>query len=404
VTIADLLRFAAGALRGHGLRTVLCLTGVAVGVASVILLTALGEGARTYIIGEFRTLGSDLIVIFRGHTDTRGGPPIGGTPYDLTLDDAKAIQREEGRARLVAPLSMGTASVSRGNRNRDIPVVGTTAEFAEVRGLTMERGRFLPEGEWERGERLVVIGQTVREELFGEVNPLGRNLRIDEWRFKVIGVMAPRGESMGFNLDDLVMVPVATGLRIFNRRSLFRIFVQARSYEEIDAIRASLRELMIERHSGQEDVTIISQDAVLNSFSRILGVLTLALGGIAAVSLAVAGIGVMNVMLVSVSERTSEVGLLKALGVVRRQVLSVFLAEAAILSLAGGLAGLALGFALVRASVAFYPDLPAAPPAWAIVSVLGLSLLVGLVAGVGPARRAADLPPVEALGSRRGTA
>jgi len=292
---------------------------------------------------------------------------------------------------MVAPMSMGTASVSRGNRNRDIPVVGTTADFAVIRGIKMERGRFLPEGEWERGERLVVIGQTVREELFGEANPLGRNLRIDEWRFKVIGVMAPRGESMGFNLDDLVMVPVATGLRIFNRRSLFRIFVQARSYEEIDAIRASLRELMIERHSGQEDVTIISQDAVLSSF------------GIAAVSLAVAGIGVMNVMLVSVSERTSEVGLLKALGVVRRQVLSVFLAEAAILSLAGGLAGLALGFALVRASVAIYPDLPAAPPAWAIVSVLGLSLLVGLVAGVGPARRAADLSPVEALGSRRGT-
>jgi putative ABC transport system permease protein len=403
MSAAELLRFAAGSLRGHGLRTFLCLTGVAVGVASVILLTALGEGARLYIVGEFQTLGSDLIVVVRGHTETRGGAPLGGAPNDLTLDDARAVLREVGRIRLVAPMSMGTAAVSFAGRNRDVPVVGTTAEFRVLRGIHIERGRYLPESEWDRGQRVVVIGRTVQDELFGEASPLGRNIRIDEWRFKVIGVMAPRGESLGFNLDDLVMVPVATGMRIFNRSSLFRIFAQARSYDEIEAAREEIRELMIRRHDDQEDVTIVSQDAVLSSFNRILGVLTVALGGIAAVSLAVAGIGVMNVMLVSVSERTAEVGLLKALGVLRRQVLSVFLAEAAILALLGGIAGLGLGLALVRLSRALYPALPATPPLWAVAAALCLSALVGLLAGVGPARRAAGLPPVESLATRRGT-
>jgi putative ABC transport system permease protein len=398
----DLARLAAGSLGGHGLRTVLCLIGVAVGVSSVILLTALGEGARLYVTGEFATLGSDLIIVIRGRTETAGAAPFGGTPYDLTIADAEAVAREIPSVRMASPLSMGTASISWQGKNRDVPVVGTTAEFLPLRGVALDVGRFLPEGEWTRGERVVVLGRVVQRELFGEVNPLGQTLRIDDWRFRVIGVLSPRGESLGMDMDDMVMVPVATGMRIFDRTSLFRILIKARQHGEIDVARDAVVDLLKTRHDGQEDVTVITQDAVLESFNRILGVLTLAIGGIGAISLAVAGIGVMNVMLVSVTERTSEVGLLRAVGVLRRQVMLLFLAEAAALALIGGILGLGLGYLLVAAARALYPALPATPPDWAVGAVLLLSLAVGLLSGVIPARRAAGLDPVSALASRRG--
>ena len=404
MSTGDLIRFAAGALRGHLLRTLLSLTGVAVGVASVILLTALGEGARLYVTGEFETLGSDLLIVLRGRTETAGAAPIiGGAPHDLTLADAVAVRRELRTVRLVAPLSMGTASVSWRGRSRDLPVVGTTAEFLPLRRLEMGIGRFLPAGEWHRGERVAVIGQTVQRELFGEANPLGQLIRIDDWRFRVIGVLAHRGESLGMNLDDLVFVPVSTGMRVFNRSSLFRILLRSRSHAEIDRTREETRALLTRRHGDEEDITVITQDAVVSSFNRILGVLTLAVGGIAAISLAVAGIGVTNVMLVSVSERTSEVGLLMAIGVLRRQVLLVFLTEATILTVSGGALGLGLGLLLVRASRALYPALPATAPLWAVGSVLLLSALAGLASGVLPARRAAGMDPVFALAQRQGT-
>ncbi|MFQ5718898.1 MAG: ABC transporter permease [Acidobacteriota bacterium] len=403
MSVRDVVRFAAGALTGHGLRTALCLVGVAVGVASVILLTALGEGARRYVTGEFETLGSDLVIVMRGRTETAGAAPIvGGAPHDLTLADAEAIRRELRTMRIVTPLAMGTATLSANGRSRDVPVVGTTAEFLPLRRLTMGAGRFLPEGDWHAGERLAVIGQTVQRELFGESNPLGRLIRIDDWRFRVIGVMGHRGESVGMNLDDLAFVPVTTGLRIFNRSSLFRILLRSRSHAEINTTRDEVRTLLTRRHSGDEDITVVTQDAVVSSFDRILAVLTMALGGIATVSLAVAGIGVMNVMLVSVSERTSEVGLLMAVGGLRRQVLAVFLAEATLLTVSGGACGLALGLGLVRATRALYPTLPATPPGWAIGAVILLAALVGVLAGVIPARRAASMDPVVALSQRRG--
>ncbi|MFQ5767129.1 MAG: ABC transporter permease, partial [Acidobacteriota bacterium] len=222
-------------------------------------------------------------------------------------------------------------------------------------------------------------------------------VRLDDWRFRVIGVLAPRGESVGLNLDDLVMVPVATGLRLFNKTSLFRIFARARIRSRMEATKEAIRRLLTARHDHHEDVTIISQDSVLTSFNRILHVLTLAIAGIGAVSLGVAGIGVMNVMLVSVSERTEEVGLLLALGVQKRQILAIFLTEAALLAFLGGLVGLGLGYGLSAATRTLYPALPTSPPVWAVGSVLALATLVGLVAGVMPARRAAALDPVISL-------
>jgi putative ABC transport system permease protein len=200
-------------------------------------------------------------------------------------------------------------------------------------------------------------------------------------------------------MDDVVIVPVATAMRMLNRSSLFRVLLQVRGHADIDRAKAKVLRLLTERH-GEEDVTCVTQDAVLSAFESILGALTMALGGIAAISLAVAGLGIMNVMLVSVSERTSEVGLLKALGAGRRQILALFLAEAIILSTAGGLVGLALGWGAVQALVALFPALPATPPAWAVLAALALSVTVGAVFGVLPARRATRLDPVAALAGR----
>lgn len=401
---ADLLRFALAALAGHRLRSVLCLTGVAVGVAAVIVLTALGEGARRYVTGEFESLGSDLLIVLPGRTETTGAaaPVIGGAPHDLTLADAEAVRRELPRIRMVAPLTIATGGVSWKGLRRDVPVVGTTAEFLPVRGLRIATGRFLPISEWRRGERVAVLGRTVQRELFGERNPLGEAIRIDDWRFRVVGVLERRGQSLGMNLDDLVLIPVAAHMRVFNRASLFRIMARAHAFDELDAARDDIRALITARHGDEEDITVITQDALLSSFGRLLSILTVGLGGIAAVSLAVAGLGVMNVMLVAVAERTSEVGLLRALGVSRAQIAALFLAEAAGLTAAGGVAGLGAGLLLVRLLRALFPALPAAPPLWAVGAVLVMGTGVGLLSGAWPARRAARLDPIASMAQGRG--
>ncbi|MEE9218042.1 MAG: ABC transporter permease [Acidobacteriota bacterium] len=398
---SDLLRFAVGSFRGHRLRTFLTLLGTTVGVAAVILLTALGEGARRYVRREFAAVGSNLLIVLPGKTETSGVVPIfGGTARDLTLDDAEAVLRRSPRVRRVAPISVGQAPVRYRDRERDMAVIGSTPGLLRVRRLSVAIGRFLPEVSTERGGPVCVIGRTTQRELFGSENPLGKLIRIDDWRFRVIGVLASKGESLGMDMDDMVIIPVVTALRLFNRTSLFRILVEAGAHEQIHGARRDVLAILTQRHDGEEDVTVITHDSVLSSLDRILGRLTLALGGIAAVSLAVAGLGVMNVMLVSVTERTSEVGLLKALGATRRQVQGAFLTEAALLSSAGGALGLAAGYAATAVLGRVYPALPAAPPAWAVVAAVVLSVGVGLLFGVLPARRAAQLDPVAALSRR----
>ncbi|MCZ6778856.1 MAG: ABC transporter permease [Acidobacteriota bacterium] len=397
----DFLYYAAGSLRGHRLRTVLTLLGTAVGVAAVILLTALGEGARRYVRNEFAAVGSNLLIVLPGKIETSGAAPIfGGTPRDVTLADAEALVRRSPRVRRVAPISLGQAPVGYRERERQTTVIGSTPDLLAIRRLAVGAGRFLPDVGTERGGPVCVIGRTIQRELFRTENPLGKTLHIGDWRFRVIGVMADKGESLGMDMDDVVIIPVATGLRVFNRTSLFRILVEVRTHEQIQDARRDVIAIFMQRHEGEEDVTVITQDSVLSSLDKLLITLTFALGGIAAVSLAVAGLGVMNVMLVAVSERTSEIGLLKALGATRGQIGTAFLAEAALLSSAGGAIGLAVGYAGAGALGRIYPALPATPPPWAVVSAVVLSAGVGLIFGVVPALRASRLDPVAALGRR----
>lgn len=395
----DTLAFAADALRGHRLRTVLSIAGLAVGIAAVVTLTALGEGARRYVVREFAALGTNLLIMLPGKVETTGGMPFGGVPRDLTLEDFRAMQTRLTLVRRAAPISMGTETVRFGGRARSAPVLGTTSEFQTIRQLGMASGRFLASAGAEQGAAEVVLGARVARELFGPESPLGQSVRIGDWRFRVVGILAPKGRSIGFDLDDLVVVPVQTGMSMLNRTSLFRVILDVRSHADMGQARRDVLKLMAERHRV-EDVTVISQDAVLSSFNGILRALTMALAGIASVSLVVAGVGIMNVMLVSVTERRAEIGLLKALGAGDRQILGAFLTEAVLLSTGGGLLGLLAGWVVVRLFVGYYPSFPATPPVWAVVSAAMLSLAVGVLFGVWPARRAMRLDPVAALSRR----
>lgn len=397
----DLMRFAVRAVSGYRLRSTLVLLAMAIGVAAVVILTALGEGARRYVANQFTSLGTHLLIVLPGRNETTGGPPplLGETPRDLTLEDAQAMLRSPS-VRRVAPLTLGTAQVARDRRDREALIMGTTAEMKEVRKLELAQGRFLPPGDWDAAQPVVVLGHALRQELFGTQPVIGEWVRIGDRRFRVIGVLGQRGQSLGSNMDEVAIIPVASAQMLFNTASLFRVLVEARSREDLASAKEDILRIVEERHEGERDITVITQDALLATFDRILHALTLTVAGIAAISLVVAGILVMNVMLVSVAQRTPEVGLLKAIGAPPHQILTLFLAEAALLSLAGGLLGLAVGMLGSALIGRVYPALPVGPPAWAVAAALGVALGTGLLFGVLPARRAARLDPVQALARR----
>ena len=396
---ADLLRFARDAATGNPLRTALLVLAMAIGVAAVVVLTALGDGARRYVVDQFSSLGTNLVIVLPGRSQTGGfnpGNAITSTPRDLTIDDAESLQRARS-VRRVAPLAVGTSEISYGGKLREVMIAGTTANYIDVRTLKLAQGRFLSAGDWRRGASEAVIGAKIRDELFGVEPALGKLIRIGDRRFRVVGIMASTGQGLGMNTDEIVLVPVALAQAMFNSNTLFRILVEANSREAIAPAKAHVAEILKLRHEGEEDVTVITQDAVLATFDKLLGALTLAVAGIAAISLAVAGILVMNVMLVAVTQRTGEIGLLKALGASGSDIRRAFLAEAAMLSAVGAVVGYLLGQAGTFALRQAFPVFPAYPPDWAVIAGLATALGTGLLFGVMPARRAARLDPVQAL-------
>jgi putative ABC transport system permease protein len=401
MTWGQRIGYAAGALSGHRGRSALTLLATGIGVAAVVVLTALGEGARRYVVGEFASLGTHLLIVLPGRTETSGGPPpmMGVAPRDLTVADMQAVLKSPHVLR-VAPVVLGTVPVAFGGRSRDTMIAGSTADLLPVRNMSMAQGRFLPPGDPERGPPVAVLGGTVRDALFGAEPAIGRWVRIGDRRFKVIGILASRGTTIGMTMDEVVIIPVSQAQALFNAPGLFRALVQARSRDSIEDAKADVVSVIRARHEGDDDVTVITQDSVLSTFDQILTALTLTVAGIGAISLVVAGILVMNVMLVSVSQRTAEIGLLKALGAKGKVVMALFLAEAAVLSLAGALVGLVVGYAAVAVIGRVYPDFPVAAPAWAAAAGVTVALVTGVLFGVWPARRAARLDPVASLARR----
>ncbi|MCK5003246.1 MAG: ABC transporter permease [Gammaproteobacteria bacterium] len=398
--INDVIQFAFHAMQGYRTRTYLMLLAMAIGVASVVLLTSLGEGARLYVTQQFSSLGTNLLIILPGRSETTGGMPpmMGETPRDLTLQDVAALQRSR-YVKQLAPIVVGAAPVSYQQLEREVMIMGSTASLYSVRQLKLSRGQFLPELEITRASPECVLGHTLYKELFGNVSPLGKWVRVSEYRCRVIGVLEEEGVSLGMHMGEVLIMHAASAQTLFNVNSVFRILVEAQSQEVMEKLRQDVIKIISARHDGEDDITVLSQDALLKTFDRILTALTYSLGGIAAISLLVAGIMIMNVMLVAAAQRTTEIGLLKALGAPRKQIIMLFLTESACLSLIGAMLGLFFGLAGNWVLQHYFPDFPFQAPDWALWSAVGVALGTGLLFGLLPARHAANLDPVLALSS-----
>jgi putative ABC transport system permease protein len=392
-------RVALDALAHNKLRSGLTMLGIVIGVFAVISLVSLGHGAQKYVAKEFAGMGSNLLLVTPGKRETFGGGPMIGAQnvHKLTLEDSDAIGRRVPSVSGVAPIIFGLGLVKIEAKSRNCMVVGTGAEFPDVRNIRPATGSFFGEDDVDAGRRVVVIGALVRRELFGDENPLGRYLNVMGTPFRVIGVMERRGVSLGFDLDDLVFIPVSAARRLFNTDALAEVMVQARSEALVDRAADEVRALLMERHGGVEDVTVITQGQMLSTLNTILDVLTATLAGIAGISLIVGGIGIMNIMLVSVRERTREIGVRKAIGARSRDILVQFLVESVVLSLIGGAIGVVLAFGVQVAAHLVISDLPIAITPWAVTLAVVFSAAIGIFFGVFPARRASRLNPIEAL-------
>jgi putative ABC transport system permease protein len=402
VKLLDLLRFTLLALLRQRFRSAMLLTAVGLGVGAVVVLTALGEGARGYLLGEFAYLGKDTVIIIPGRKETTGGmPPMTGVAaHDITLEEVEVLQRSVPGVTSLAPMIMGNGPVSFKSRERDSLVVGTTAAFFPLRELEIAQGRGLPELALGEGKQVAVIGQKHKEAQFDNGRAIGQWVRLRDYRFRVIGVLAGSGDSFGADLSEAVFIPVASAQSVFNVHGLFRVALKVKENYEVEAVKSAIAKQMQALHNGEQDVTIISPDAMLSTFDGILRVMTLGVAGIGAISLVVSGILVMNVTLMSVKQRTAEIGLLKALGAPSSQVRTLFLTEAALIAAAGAVLGILVGKLLVFIGTELYPSIPFATPNWALWASLALAIGTALLFAWLPAQQAADMEPVDALGKK----
>lgn len=395
--MTDLLALALSALRGHRLRSLLSMLGIAIGVGSVVLLTSIGEGTRQYMLEQFSQFGTNIMGIAPGKAETVGIPGVlGGTTHLLTLEDAMALTRLP-QVETVVPLAFGSARVEAEGRGRSVFVYGVTPEISKIWKFKARQGSFWPAGDPRRGFATAVLGPTLKRELFGDEPALGRFVRIAGARFRITGVMEPKGRMLGFDIDDAVYIPVATALRIFNLEELTEIdLVFYPNYRSRD-VEAAIRAIIRGRHGGQDDVSINTQEAMLEVFGNVMDIVTMGVASIAGVSLLVGAVGILTMMWIAVAERTREIGLLRSIGATRAQVQILFVAEAAALSTLGGLIGLLGALGLCAVGRALVPGLPMYTPPLFVGLALAVSLVTGLLSGVLPALRAARLDPIEAL-------
>jgi len=394
--IRDFAAFTFGAIGARRTRSLLTVTGIAIGVAAVVLLTAIGEGIHRFVLAEFTQFGTNLLAVNPGKTSTLGlsGAVISNV-RPLSLDDAEALKRLPD-VEAVVPVVEGNAAVEAGERSRRTMVIGAGSRVPEVWQMRPGIGSFLPADESGSGRAFAVLGAKVRQELFGDLSPLGERVRIGGELYRVIGVMETKGQMLGFDLDDAVYIPVERALGMFNRESLMEIDLLYSHEADSAEVTERVRDLLERRH-GSEDFTITTQDQMLEVLGSVLDVLTMAVAALGGISLAVGGIGILTIMTIAVRERRSEIGLLRALGAAQPQILVLFLTEAVVLASLGGLAGFVIGAGGAWLIGQAVPALPT-HTAWDFVLLAEITAAaIGLAAGVFPAMNAARLDPVTAL-------
>ena len=396
---AELFLTALDTIRAAKLRAFLTTLGVVIGVLAIILLVALGQGVRDYLADTFASLGANVIQISPGKRDTRGGPmpPMPGAAHKLTREDEEALARRVYSIDGVSGIVNGAATLGYQNRKRDSFAFGVGERFIELRNLRVDAGRFFDEEDVSGHRRYAVLGRTIQRELFGDENPLGKTMKIADSEFRVIGIMEHKGTSLGFDMDDVVFIPSTSALDLFALDGYTSLMARARDKASTDAAIADITQVLKRRHDNQEDFTVVSQDELLSTVNAIMGTMTLVLMAIASIALVVGGIGIANIMLVSVRERTREIGVRRAVGATRSSILWQFLVESVVIALLGGLIALAIGGAtigLVRLAV---PNLPIRLSPSLVLTAIGFAAIVGVVSGVMPARSAARLDPVAAL-------
>jgi putative ABC transport system permease protein len=393
----DLLVMGSGSLRANKMRSALSMLGIAIGIASVVLLTSIGEGTRVYILNEFSQFGTNVLAINPGKAETSGIPgALGGTTRKLTIEDAVAVGRLP-YVDAIVPVTIALARVETLGRGRSVAIYGVTPSLLEVWKFEIGQGSFMNNTDPRRSSPVAVLGPKVKRELFGDENALGKMIRIADTRLRVIGIMAPKGHSLGFDLDDAVYIPVALAMRMFNMEDLSEIDVTFAHGGLVDIVEEEVRELLIDRHRGHEDFTITTQAAMLDVFGKVINGITLAVSFIAGISLLVGAVGIFTMMWISVGERISEIGLMMAVGATREQIQRIFLMEAILLTTTGGAIGAVAGVAMALGLRAFLPSLPVEVPIEFLFLAIAMSAVVGIASGVAPAKRAAALEPVEAL-------
>jgi putative ABC transport system permease protein len=394
--LGDAVKFTLRSITAHRLRSGLTGLGIAIGITAVVLLTSIGEGIRHFVLTEFTQFGTHLIAINPGKTVTHG-TPIGtiATVRPLSIADATALATLS-QVRAVVPVVQGNAEAEYNGKRRRTNIYGVGPDMPTVFRFTVGSGRFLPADNPQAPRAFAVLGSKVRSELFGTDNPLGQRIRIANSRFMVIGTMEHKGQVLGFDMDEAVYIPAGKALELFNRESLMEIDVLYSEGAETSEISAGIRRILNARH-GSEDYTITTQEQMLDTLGSVLDVLTFAVGALGGISLLVGGVGILTIMTITVSERTAEIGLLRALGARRIHILGLFLSEAIILSSLGGAVGLILGTGGGQLLHLLVPALPVHTSWFYVMLAEGLAAAIGLLAGVMPARHAAQLDPVEAL-------
>jgi len=398
------VQMAGKTLLSNKLRSALTMLGIVIGNASVIAMIGIGEGGQKYVSNQLESLGPNVLFVIPGSQETQRISL--DLPKTLVLEDAQAIATQVPTIAEVTAELNSRQVVTYGNRNTDVNIIGTTPSFLTVRDFETDKGRFFSEVDMKRSNQVVVLGAKLAQRLFGNTTPVGQQLRIKNTSFQVIGVLAAKGSNLGVDYDDAALIPVNTmANRIVGRTSpygleLTYIVASAKNADSVDAAAFQITNLLRQRHKiiGEDDFTIRTQKDALQTVGQITGALTIMLAAIAGISLFVGGIGIMNIMLVSVTERTQEIGLRKAIGATEQDILLQFMIEAVIVSAIGGVVGTAVGVSGILIVAALTP-LEAGISAVAIGTAVGVSGAIGLFFGVVPARRAAKLDPIVALRS-----